>query len=253
MSGEMHGKVVLVAGASSGIGRATAELFAARGASVLLAARRGDELSKIVGRIVASGGNACFSVADVSSAADVEAMVAAAIKAFGRLDICANAAGIGGELAPIVDLSEEGWNKSIDINLKGAFLCIKYAARAMLAGGHGGAIVNVGSLASFRPFANGAAYGSAKHGMVGLTSCASAELAPQGIRVNLVCPGVIDTPMHEQAREVLGDDLALPPIHLGRIGKPQEVARAIAYLCSDESSFVTGTTLMIDGGGASTL
>ncbi len=253
MSDEMRGKVALVSGASSGIGRATAELFAARGASVVLAARREDELSSIVEGIVASGGSARFIRGDVSSAADVEAMVTATVDAFGRIDICANAAGIGGELAPIVDLTEEGWSKTVDINLKGAFFCIKYAARAMLAAGHGGAVVNVGSVASFLGFAAGSAYSSAKHGLIGLTSCASAELAPHGIRVNLVCPGVVDTPMHDQARQMLGDDLATPETHLRRIGRPQEIARSIAYLCSDDSSFITGTTLTIDGGGTSTL
>lgn len=253
MSEEMHGKVALVSGASSGIGRATAELFAARGASVLLAARREDELSRVVNGILASGGTARFIRGDVSNAANVEAMVALTVDTFGRIDICANAAGIGGELGAIVDLTEEGWSRTIDINLKGAFLCIKYAARAMLAGGYGGAIVNVGSVASFLGFAAGSAYSSAKHGMIGLTSCASAELAPQGIRVNLVCPGVVDTPMHDQARQMLGDELAVPDIHLGRIGLPHEIARAIAYLCSDESSFISGTTLTVDGGGTSTL
>lgn len=253
MSEDMQGKVVLVAGASSGIGRATAEMFAMRGASVLLSARREDALSHVTDTIVSRGGVACFRGGDVSCAADVEAMVWSTVDAYGRIDICVNAAGIGGELAPIVDLTEEGWDNTLAINLKGAFFCIKYAARAMLAAGHGGAIVNVGSVASFLGFAAGSAYSSAKHGMIGLTSSASAELAPKGIRVNLVCPGVVDTPMHHQARQMLGDDLALPDIHLNRIAQPQEIARSILYLCSDESSFITGTTLTVDGGGTSTL
>tara|TARA_R110000782_G_scaffold78276_9_gene155690 strand:- start:124411 stop:125172 length:762 start_codon:yes stop_codon:yes gene_type:complete len=253
MSEDMQGKVVLVAGASSGIGRATAEMFAMRGASVLLSARREDALSHVTDTIVSRGGVACFRGGDVSCAADVEAMVLSTVDAYGRIDICVNAAGIGGELAPIVDLTEEGWDNTLAINLKGAFFCIKYAARAMLAAGHGGAIVNVGSVASFLGFAAGSAYSSAKHGMIGLTSSASAELAPKDIRVNLVCPGVVDTPMHHQARQMLGDDLALPDIHLNRIAQPQEIARSILYLCSDESSFITGTTLTVDGGGTSTL
>ena len=140
----------------------------------------------------------------------------------------------------------------LDINLKGAFLCMKYEARTMLAGGHGGAIVNVGSVNSFLGFPTGSAYVASKHGQIGLTTSVSAELAPQGIRVNLVCPGFIDTPMHRRLRGIVGDDLydkvLLQRVHTRRAGQPQEIAQSIVFLCSDEASYITGTTLTPDGG-----
>ena len=256
MNEEMRGKVALVAGASSGIGRATAELFAARGASVVLASRREKELANIVESMRASGGTANFVRADVTKEFDVEAMVAFVLNTYGRIDICANAAG-GGEFAPVVDLTEAAWDSTLNVNLKGAFLCIKHAARAMLKAGNGGAIVNVGSISSFLGMASGSAYCAAKHGMIGLTSSASAELAPHGIRVNMVCPSIVDTPMHHQGRALLGDavfdEVVIPAIHLRRIAQPSEIARSIAYLCGNEASFVTGTTLTIDGGGTNTV
>lgn len=140
----------------------------------------------------------------------------------------------------------------LDINLKGTFLCLKYQARAMLDCGNGGAIVNVGSVNSFLGFPSGSAYVTSKHGLIGLTTSVSAELASQGIRVNLVCPGIIDTPMHQRARKLLGDDIydktVLPSVHLRRAGYPGEIARSIVFLCSDEASYITGTTLTPDGG-----
>jgi len=179
-------------------------------------------------------------------------MVAHAIEAFGRLDYSVNNAGIEGKLAGITDLPEQEWDRVLDTNLKGTFLCLQYEARAMLAGGHGGAIVNVGSVNSFLGFPTGSAYVASKHGQIGLTTSVSAELAPQGIRVNLVCPGFIDTPMHLRARGVLGDDLydkvLIPRVHMGRAGRPDEIAQTIVFLCSDEASYISGTTLTPDGG-----
>jgi NAD(P)-dependent dehydrogenase (short-subunit alcohol dehydrogenase family) len=248
----MHNRVALITGASSGIGRATAEAFAAKGAKVVLAARRQDELASLVTEINARGGAASAVTTDVSKAGDVERMVAHAVKVFGRLDCAVNNAGIEGRLAPIVDLPEEDWDQILDINLKGTFLCMKYEARAMLAAGHGGAIVNVGSVNSFLGFGSGAAYVTSKHGQVGLTTSASAELAPHGIRVNIVCPGFVDTPMHQRLRGIIGDeifdDAMVPQVHVRRVGRPEEIASAILYLCSDEASYITGTTLTPDGG-----
>lgn len=249
---EMKGKVALITGASSGIGKATAEAFAKKGAHVVVAARRKEELNKVVASVKALGGKASAIKTDVSDAKSVEQMVAHTIKVFGRLDYAINNAGIEGKLNGITDLSEDDWDQVLDINLKGTFLCMKYEASAMLELGHGGAVVNIGSVNSFLGFPTGSAYVTSKHGLIGLTSSVSAELAPKGIRVNLLCPGVTDTPMHHRLRGVVGDDLydkgLLPTVHLQRIGKPEEVAKAIVFLCSDESSYISGSTLTVDGG-----
>ena len=249
---DMNDKVALITGASSGIGRATGEAFAARGAKVVLAARREHELAMLTSEIESRGGRASFVVTDVAIAKDVERMVAHAIETFGRLDYAVNNAGIEGQLSGIMDLPEEEWDRVLNINLKGNFLCMKYEARAMLAGGHGGAIVNVGSVNSFLGFPTGSAYAASKHGQIGLTTSVSAELAPQGIRVNLVCPGFIDTPMHHRLRGLVGDDLydkvLIPRVHARRAGRPDEIAQTIVFLCSDEASYISGTTLTPDGG-----
>lgn len=249
---EMNGKVALITGASSGIGRATAELFAAKGAKVVVAARRQDELDSLVTEIEAQGGQATAVQTDVAVAEDVERMVEHAIKTFGRLDYAVNSAAIEGRFAGITELTEADWDQVLGINLKGTFLCMQHQARAMLAAGNGGAIVNVGSINSFLGFPTGASYCTSKHGLIGLTTSVSAELASQGIRVNLVCPGIIDTPMHHRARDLLGDELydqsVLPSVHLQRAGQPQEIAQAIVFLCSDAASYITGTTLTPDGG-----
>jgi NAD(P)-dependent dehydrogenase (short-subunit alcohol dehydrogenase family) len=249
---DMNGKVALITGASSGIGRATGEAFAARGAKVVLAARREHELATLTSEIESRGGRASFVVTDVAIAKDVERMVAHAIETFGRLDYAVNNAGIEGQLSGIMDLPEEEWDRVFNINLKGNFLCMKYEARAMLAGGHGGAIVNVGSVNSFLGFPTGSAYVASKHGQIGLTTSVSAELAPQGIRVNLVCPGIIDTPMHHRLRGLVGneiyDKVLLQRVHTRRAGRPDEIAQTIVFLCSDEASYISGTTLTPDGG-----
>jgi NAD(P)-dependent dehydrogenase (short-subunit alcohol dehydrogenase family) len=249
---DMNGRVALITGASSGIGRATAEAFAAKGARVVLAARRQEELASLATEIEARGGEATAVKTDVSATGDVQRMVANAIETFGRLDYAVNNAGIEGRFAGITDLAEEDWDRVLDINLRGAFLCMKYEGRAMLDCGNGGVIVNVGSINSFLGFPSGSAYVASKHGLIGLTTSVSAELAPQGIRVNLVCPGIIDTPMHHRARKLLGDEIydtaVLPSVHLRRAGRPEEIARSIVFLCSDEASYITGTTLTPDGG-----
>jgi len=248
----MSGKVALVTGASSGIGRATAEAFAAKGARVVLAARRGDELAGLVSEIETRGGAATCVRTDVSIAKDVERMVTHTIDTFGRLDYAVNNAGIEGQFSGITDLPEEEWDRTLDINLKGTFLCMKYEARAMLAGGHGGAIVNIGSVNSFLGFPTGSAYVASKHGQIGLTTSVSAELAPQGIRVNLVCPGIIDTPMHRRLRGLIGDEMydevLTRRVHTRRAGRPEEIAQSVVFLCSDQASYITGTTLSPDGG-----
>jgi NAD(P)-dependent dehydrogenase (short-subunit alcohol dehydrogenase family) len=249
---DMTGKVALITGASSGIGRATSKAFAARGAKVVLAARREVELATLASEIEAQGEKASFIVTDVSIAKDVERMVAHAIETFGRLDYAVNNAGIEGKIAGITDLSEQDWDRILATNLTGTFLCLQHEARVMLAGGHGGAIVNVGSVNSFLGFPGGSAYAASKHGQIGLTTSVSAELAPLGIRVNLVCPGFVDTPMHQRLRGLLGDEIVdkilLESVHTRRAGRPDEIAQAIVFLCSDEASYISGTTLTPDGG-----
>ena len=248
----MSGKVALVTGASSGIGRATAVAFAAKGAKVAIAARREDELVGLISEIETRGGAAIYVKTDVSIAKDVEQMVKHTIENFGRLDYAVNNAGVEGQFSGITDLPEEEWDRVLDTNLKGTFLCMKYEARAMLAGRHGGAIVNIGSINSFLGFPSGSAYVASKHGQIGLTTSVSAELAPQGIRVNLVCPGVIDTPMHRRLRGIIGDEIydevLKERVHARRAGRPEEIAQSILFLCSDEASYITGTTLTPDGG-----
>ena len=249
---DMNGKVALVTGASSGIGRETAKVFAGRGCRVVLGARREDELAALAQELEAQGGEASWMQTDVAVASDVERLVDHAVETFGRLDFAVNNAGVEGEFAGIADLSEEEFDRVLGINLKGVFLCMKHESRAMLAAGNGGAVVNVGSINSFVGFPGGAAYATSKHALVGLTSSVSAELAPQGVRVNLVCPGIIDTPMHQRARGLLGDEiydqLIGTRIHLRRAGQPEEIARTIVFLCSDDASYVTGATLAPDGG-----
>lgn len=160
------------------------------------------------------------------------------------------AEGLG--LFGIRDLPEEAWDRVLDINLKGTFLCMQHEARAMLQGDAGGAVVNVGSINSFLGYPTGSAYVASKHGLIGLTTSVSAELAPQGIRVNIVCPGIIDTPMHHRARGLLGDEIydevLMHRVHEQRAGRPEEIASTILFLCSDGASYITGTTVTPDGG-----
>lgn len=249
---EWNRKVALITGASSGIGRATAEVFAARGARVALAARREHLLDELTEEIREAGGEATYLPTDVSVESDVQELVDHTLEAFGRLDFAVNNAGTEGPIAGLTDMPTDEWQSVLDVNLKGAFLCMKYEARAMLDGGRDGAIVNVGSVNSFLGYEGGTAYVTSKHGLIGLTTSASAELAPEGIRVNVICPGVIETPMHRRMRGKVGDELydsALnEDVHQRRAGQPEEIADAIAYLCSEEASYITGTPLTVDGG-----
>lgn len=247
----LAGKVAIVTGASSGIGEATARLLATRGATVVLAARRKEAIAALAEEIAGAGGTASFIPTDVADGAQVEAMVAHAVDTHGRLDIAVNNAGIGAEVYPIIDTPDDWWDRVQNTNLRGNFLCLKYQARAMLAAGNGGAIVNVGSVNTFLGCAGAAAYCVSKAGQLALTTSASAELAEQGIRVNLICPGVTDTPLHHEIKGNLGPE-AFEAVRAGthqrRFGDPIEIARAIAFLASDEASFIAGTTLTADGG-----
>jgi NAD(P)-dependent dehydrogenase (short-subunit alcohol dehydrogenase family) len=249
MTAELDGKVGLVTGGTSGIGRETAVLFAKAGAKVVVAGRREAEGQEIVEVIRAGGGDALFVKADVSKASEVEALVKKTVEHFGRLDVAFNNAGIEGVWVPIVRQSEEDWDRTIDINLKGVWLCLKYEIRQMLRQGGGGAIVNMSSVTGLIGSAGAAAYSASKHGVIGLTKSAALENAKGGIRVNAVCPAVIETPMAERifgAPQVHKFVLSCHPI--GRFGRPMEVAEAVVWMCSDSASFMTGQSMVLDGG-----
>jgi len=249
MTTELKGKVGLVTGGTSGIGRDAAILFAKAGAKVVVAGRREVEGKETVELIRGAGGEGLFVKADVSRATDVEAMVQKTVEKFGRLDVAFNNAGVEGSWIPITEQSEEEWDRTIDINLKGVWLCLKHEIRQMLKQGGGGAIVNMASVAGWIGSAGAATYCASKHGVIGLTKAAALETAKNGIRINVVCPAVIETPMGERifgAPEMKKYAIGLHPI--GRFGKPMEVAEAVVWMCSERASFMTGQSLVLDGG-----
>jgi NAD(P)-dependent dehydrogenase (short-subunit alcohol dehydrogenase family) len=242
-------KVAIVTGGSGGIGRATALAFARRGAKVVVADIDVSGGEETVRMIEDEGGEAFFVETDVSQAQDVQEMVERTIETYGRLDFAFNNAGIEGERAPTADTSEENWNRVIDINLKGVWLCMKHEIPRMLEEG-GGVIVNTSSVAGRVGFAQIPAYTASKHGVIGLTKAAALEYATENLRVNAVCPGVIDTEMVE--RYIGGDEdlreqlLSSQP--MGRMGQPEEIADLVVCLCSEGTSFVTGVAMPADGG-----
>jgi glucose 1-dehydrogenase len=250
-AGPLEGKVAIVTGAAMGMGEATARVFAAAGAHVLVSDINEELGQATVERIERDGGTASFCRTDVSRAADAETMVRTAVERYGRLDCAVNNAAITPDTHPIAELDEGEFDRVLAVDLKGVALCLKYEVGQMLQQGDGGAIVNIGSVSSFRPQPNNAAYTAAKHGVIGLTKVASLENAPLGIRVNTVAPGAIDTPMIRGALETVGLTEAefAPTISLlGRFGQPEEVAQASLWLCSNQSSYVTGAVLSVDAG-----
>ncbi|MEW6300216.1 MAG: SDR family oxidoreductase [Thermodesulfobacteriota bacterium] len=249
MAGRVAGKVALVTGGGSGIGRAAALAFAREGAKVVVSDVVIDGGEETVRLIKAAGGQAVFVKADVARPAEVDALIARVVDTYGRLDCAFNNAGIEGTMAQTADCSEENWDRTIAINLKGVWLCLKAEIPQMLKQG-GGAIVNTASVAGVVGFAGLPAYVASKHGVVGLTKSAALEYAKQGIRVNAVCPGVIRTPMVERLfrdNPAAGETIAaMEPV--GRMGTPEEIAGAVVWLCSDAASFVTGLAMAVDGG-----
>jgi NAD(P)-dependent dehydrogenase (short-subunit alcohol dehydrogenase family) len=249
MTTELEGKVGLVTGGTSGIGRDTAVLFAKAGAKVVVAGRRELEGRETVELVRAAGGDGLFVKADVSKAHEVDTLIQKAVERFGHLDVAFNNAGIEGVLAPIIRQSEEDWDRTIDINLKGVWLCLKYEIRQMLKQGGGGAIVNMASIIGLVGSVGAAAYSASKHGVMGLTKTAALENAKSGIRINAVCPGFTETPMAERifrVPEVHKYVLSCQPI--GRFGRPAEIAEAVVWMCSDRASVMTGQSLVLDGG-----
>lgn len=240
-------KVALVTGGSFGIGQATAVAFAKRGAKVVVA--DWIETDETIKLIKASGGEGIFVKCDVSKSKDVEAVIKKTIDSYGRLDFAVNNAGIEGAAAPTHECSEENFDHTIGVNLKGVWLCMKNEIPHMLKQNKG-AIVNIASIAGLVGFSGLPAYVASKHAVVGLTKTAALEYAKKGIRVNAVCPGVIKTPMVDRTT---GKDKTVEKQYedmepVGRMGQPEEVAEAIIWLCSDSSSFVTGHALAVDGG-----
>ena len=242
-----EGKVAIVTGGSYGIGKATAVAFAKRGAAVVIADWIKDDA--VIKAIKDAGSRAVFVRCDVSKPVEVAAMISQALDAFGKIDFAVNNAGIEGETSSTHECTEENWNKTIDINLKGVWLCMKHEIPLMLKHGKG-TIVNIASVAGLDGFPGLPAYVVSKHGIVGLTKTAALEYARQGIRINAVCPGVIQTAMVDRTT---GKDKTVEKQYedmepVGRMGQPEEVAEAIIWLCSDASSFVTGQAIAVDGG-----
>ncbi|AQG80880.1 SDR family NAD(P)-dependent oxidoreductase [Spirosoma montaniterrae] len=247
MEKDMQGKVALVTGAGSGIGKACAMLYAQHGASVVVSDIADEHGQQVVDEIAAAGGNATFVRADVGDPAQCEQLVAETVAAYGRLDMACNNAGIGGEQNPTADYSLDGWQHVININLNSVFYCMKYQLQQLLKQGGGGAIVNMSSILGQVAFATSPGYVAAKHALLGLTKTAAVEYAPQSIRINSVGPAFIDTPLLAQIPSDMKQMLiGLHPI--GRLGRAEEVAELVIWLSSDKASFVTGAYYPVDGG-----
>jgi NAD(P)-dependent dehydrogenase (short-subunit alcohol dehydrogenase family) len=246
---DFTGKIAFVTGAANGIGRAAALAFAREGASVVVAdvsEKANEETARMVRDL---GGQALAVRCDVMQSQQVKAALDKAVEAFGRLDFAFNNAGIEYTIQPVVDVTEDEWDRIIDIDLRGVFLCMKHEIPLILKQG-GGAIVNTSSGAGVRGFKGGAAYVAAKHGVIGLTKAAALDYAHLNLRINAVCPGIIDTPMMDrfsggtdEGRQAV---IAQEPV--GRMGTPEEIAAAVVWLCSDAARFVVGSAMVVDGG-----
>lgn len=244
-------KVVLLTGASSGIGEITALRYAEEGAHLVLAARRENEGEAVVERVREKGVDAIFVKTDVSSKDESRNLIRAAVAHFGRIDIACNNAGIEGDIVPIVEQSDDNFERVIDVNVKGTWYCMQAQLQQMVEQGHGGAIVNIGSVASLIGFPGAAAYAASKHAMVGMTKAAAQESAESNIRVNIVCPALIETTMADRftgGRETDVEAYIMSLTPMRRRGTPEEVAELILWLSDDVSSYVTGASYPVDGG-----
>ena len=250
VTGTLEGKVILVTGGSSGIGRATSMILAREGATVVIADVQDAEGANTVAMVSAAGGKAAYRHVDVSDYAAVSALVAGIAESYGALDGAFNNAGIEGPTAKIIDLSVDDWQRVIRVNLTGVFICMKCEIAQMLRQNHGGAIVSTASAAGLIGIPGAAGYNAAKHGVVGLTKTVALEYASKNIRVNAVCPGFIDTPMLARVTDasVKIREQMIGSVPLRRVAQPQEIGDAVAWLLSDRSSYVTGVALPVDGG-----
>lgn len=246
-------KVAIVTGASSGIGRVTAKLFAAEGARVVVGARREAELNSLVAEIEAAGGQAVALAGDVREENYAKALVDLAVARYGRLDIAFNNAGTLGQTGPTTEVTEEGWDQAIDINLTGSFLGAKHQVAQMLKNG-GGSIIFTSTFVGYSfAFPGTAAYAASKAGVIGLTQALAAEYGPQAIRVNAVLPGAVETDMYLEMNNTPESQQFISNLHaLRRVASPEELAKAVLFFASDDSSFVTGTASLIDGGASIT-
>lgn len=247
----LAGKVALVTGASSGIGRAAAKRFAAAGASVVVGARRAAELDHLVAEIEASGGRAAALSGDVRDEAYARALVEAAETTFGGLDIAFNNAGTMGAMGPTIDLSAAAFNEAITTNLIAAFLGAKYQLAAMLRRGAGSLIFTSSMAGHTIGFPGVASYSASKSGLIGLTQSLAAEFGPQNIRVNAILPGAVDTPLYREMNATAEARTFIAGLHaLKRVSSPEEIAEAVLFLASEQASFMTGAALLVDGGAS---
>lgn len=249
MSQRLRGKVAIITGASSGIGYASAMLFAAEGAKVVLGARRAAELKELACEIDARGGTAVSLAGDVREEACAQALVALAVQRFGRLDIAFNNAGMLGEAGDSTRISAAGFSDALAVNLTGAFLGAKHQIAQMLKNGGGSVLFTSTFVGYSAAFPGVAAYAASKSGLIGLTQVLAAEFGPQGVRVNALLPGAVDTDMYREMNGTQESQAFITGLHaLKRVATPEELARSALYLASDDSSFVSGTASLIDGG-----